>query len=262
MNDLLHIQLETTNHCNAKCLFCPQYKFAEKGFMTDELYEKILDEALKLPNLAEVIPMLTGEPFLDKKFISRLRKLREMFPTIAIEVYTNGSLLVDDVIHQLKDIPGVRYSVSLNGLNPETRKRIMGLDDYWEVVRAFKTMEKLGVKYRATMVAYPEISREEFKGFIESGGTVIQYQSWAGTQYPYERRRWTCCPRAVNGMTIRYNGDVILCCFDPFGEVTFGNLNTETIEEIWQSQKHKEYQIMHKQGRGNELPMCEHCTEG
>jgi radical SAM protein with 4Fe4S-binding SPASM domain len=262
MKDLLCIQLETTNHCNAKCKFCPHYKFTEKGFMTDELYDKILDEAKRLPNLAEIIPMLTGEPFLDKKFIPRLKKLREMFPNIAIEVYTNGSLLKDEIIQQLKDIPSVRYSVSLNGLNPETRKTIMGLDDYWDVVFAFKTMERLGIKYRATMVAYPELSREEMKGFIESGGTVIQYQSWAGTQYPYERRRWTSCARAINGMTIRYNGDVVLCCFDPFGEVTFGNLNNETIEEIWQSDKHQEYALAHKQGRGNELLKCEQCTEG
>jgi radical SAM protein with 4Fe4S-binding SPASM domain len=63
-------------------------------------------------------------------------------------------------------------------------------------------------------------------------------------------------------MTIRYNGDVVLCCFDPFGEVTFGNLNNETIEEIWKGDKHQEYALTHKQGRGNELLRCESCTEG
>jgi radical SAM protein with 4Fe4S-binding SPASM domain len=262
MKDLLFMQVETTNHCNAHCIFCPHHEFKEKGFMTDELYDKILNEAKQLPNLTEFIPMLTGEPFLDKKFIPRLRKLRETLPNVDIEIYTNGSLLTDEVIFQLKEIPNVRYSISLNGLNPGTRDAIMGLKDYWEVIRAFKTMERLGIKYRATMVGYPTISQEEMKGFVESGGTVIQYQSWAGTQYPYERRRWTSCVRAVNGMTVRYNGDVILCCFDPFGEVTFGNLNNETIEEVWKSEKHREYQMMHKQGRGNELPKCAQCTEG
>ena len=262
MNDLQYIQLETTNHCNAKCRFCPHYKFEKKGFMSDELYDKILSEAQQLPNLAEIIPMLTGEPFLDKKFIPRLAKLREMFPNIAIEVYTNGSLLTEAVVAQLKDIPNVRYSVSLNGLNPDTRKAVMGLDDYFDVVLGVKAMERVGIKYRVTMVAYPEIPREEMKAFIDSGGMVIQYQSWAGTQYPYERRRWTSCARALTAMTVRYNGDVTLCCFDPFGEVSFGNLNTETIEEIWTSDKHREYQTMHKQGRGNEMPMCENCTEG
>lgn len=262
MNDLLALQVETTNHCNAKCLFCPHHKFEIKGFMEQSLYEKIINEASKLPNLQIFHPMLTGEPFLDKQIIARLKLAREKLPNVEIEIYTNGSLLSDQIIYQLKDIPHLRLSISLNGLKPETRKKVMGLDDYWSVIQAFKTMERLNIKYRATMVAYPEINREEIEAFIESGGFAIQYQSWAGIQYPYNRRRWTSCPRAINQMTVLYTGQVCLCCFDPFGEINFGDLNKQTIEEIWTSPKHREYQMMHKQGRGNEMPKCQSCTEG
>lgn len=262
MNDLLYLQVETTNHCNAKCLFCPQHKFKQKGFMEQDLYEKIVDEATRLPNLMMFHPMLTGEPFLDKRFMERLRFARTRLPNVEIEIYTNGTLLTDEIIYQLQGMPLLRLSVSLNGLKPETRKKVMGLNDYWAVVQSFKLMERLNIKYRATMVAYPEISQEEVAAFIESGGTAIRYQSWAGTQYPYERRRWTACPRAINQMTVLYTGDVCLCCFDPFGEINFGSLKTETIEEVWNSSRHKEYQTMHKQGRGHELPKCEACSEG
>lgn len=230
--------------------------------MTDDLYAKILLEASQLPNLSTFIPMLTGEPFMDKQFVDRLRLARNKLPHVGLEVYTNGSLLTAETIEAMKGIPNLRFSVSLNGMSPETRKRIMGLDDYWQVIQSLKAMERAGIKYRTTMVAYPDIPQEEIKSFIEAGGTAIQYQSWAGTQYPYDRRRWTSCARAINYMTIRYNGDVCLCCFDPFGEVTFGNLNESTIEEIWLSEKHKEYQNLHKKGRGNELPKCRSCTEG
>lgn len=260
MNDLLYLQVETTNHCNAQCLFCPHYKIEPKGFMSQELYEKIIDEASRLPNLTMFHPMLNGEPFLDKKFMDRLRLAREKLPNAEMEIYTNGSLLTDEIIYQLKDM-NLRLSISLNGLKPETRKTVMGLDDYWHVVQAMKLMESVGVKYRTTMVAYPEISQEEIAGFIESGGMAIRYQSWAGAQYPYERRRWTQCARAINQMTVLYTGDVCLCCFDPFGEVNFGNLNVESMEAIWHSSQHQEYQTMHKQGRGNELPKCCSCTE-
>jgi radical SAM protein with 4Fe4S-binding SPASM domain len=230
--------------------------------MGQGLYEKIIEQASHLPNLTTFQPMLNGEPFLDKAFIERLKLARAKLPNAEIEIYTNGSLLTDEVIYQLKEITNLRLSVSLNGLKPETRKTVMGLDDYWGVVQAFKLMERLGIKYRATMVAYPEISREEITGFIESGGTAIQYQSWAGIQYPYERRRWTSCARVINQMTVLYTGDVCLCCFDPFGEVNFGNLNVESMEAVWNGSQHKEYQIMHKQGRGQEMAKCCSCTEG
>lgn len=229
--------------------------------MDDQLYEKIIDEASRLPNIMTFHPMLNGEPFLDKKIMDRVRLARTKLPKAEIEIYTNGSLLTQDIIEQLAQISGLRLSVSLNGLKPETREKMMGLNDYWEVVRSMKAMESLGIKYRTTMVAYPEINRAEVEGFVESGGTAIQYQSWAGVQYPYDRRRWTSCPRVINQMTVLFTGVVCLCCFDPFGEVTFGNLNTETIEEIWQSNRHREYQSMHKQGRGQELPKCQACTE-
>lgn len=262
MKELQYLQVETTNHCNGKCLFCPQHEFTEKGFMTDELYAKILDEASQLPNLKMFHPMLTGEPFLDKKFMSRLLMARDKLSNVEIELYTNGSLLTEEIVSQLSTISNLHLSVSLNGLNPETRKKLMGLDDYWHVIQMFKLMETVGVKYRATLVAYPEVSLEEVRGFIESGGTAICYQSWAGTQYPYQRKRWTSCPRAINQITVLYTGEVCLCCFDPFGEINFGNLNKQTIEEVWNNDYHKEYQSMHKQGRGHELPKCKACTEG
>jgi radical SAM protein with 4Fe4S-binding SPASM domain len=261
MNDLLYLQVETTNHCNAKCLFCPQGQFKEKGFMAQELYEKIVEEASRLPNLTTFHPMLTGEPFMDKHFMERLKLSRAKLPDAEIEIYTNGSFLNADLVHQLAAIPKLRLSVSLNGLSPETREKVMGLKDYWTVVQAFKLMDRLGLRYRATMVAYPEISQDEVKAFIESGGTAIRYQSWAGIQYPYERKRWTSCPRAINQMTVLYTGVVCLCCFDPFGDINFGNLNDQTIEEVWKTSRHQEYQSMHKQGRGHELEKCSACTE-
>lgn len=262
MNDLLAIQLETTNLCNSNCRFCPHSDFKEYGTMDDALYRSILEQAAKLPSLSLFIPMLTGEPFLDPNFVDRLHLAKQLLPNAEMDVYTNGSFLTEETIQAVKDIPGLRFSISLNGMSPETRKRIMGLDDYWKVVQSMKALDLAGVKYRATMVAYPDISREECKSFIEAGGTVIQYQSWAGLEYPYDRRRWTQCARVINYMTIRYTGDVCLCCFDPFGEESYGNLNEQTIEEIWTSNKHREYQNLHKQGKGNEIPKCHQCTEG
>jgi len=262
MNSLLGIQCETTNLCNSHCLFCPHSQFKEHGIMEDALYLSILEQAAKLPNLSLFIPMLTGEPFMDTDLVNRLRLARAKLPNIDLEVYTNGSLLTTTIIEEVKDISGLRFNVSLNGMSPETRRRIMGLDDYWKVVQALKAMERVGIKYRTTMVAYPDISREELASFVEAGGTVIQYQSWAGIQYAYERRRWTSCARALNYMTIRYNGDVPLCCFDPFGDVSFGNLNEQTMEEIWENSEHRRYQRLHKLGKGNELALCKNCTEG
>lgn len=262
LNELAVLQLESTNLCNAKCQFCQHSGFTEFGTMTDELYKKIIDEASKLPSLKTLIPMLTGEPFCDEKIVERIRYAQERMPWVNIQLYTNGSLLTFELIQELKRIPCFGLSVSLNGMTPETREKVMGLNDWVHVVRLVKYAEQIKLPYRVTMVAYPEISQKEIEFFVQSGGMVIQYQSWAGQQFPYKRNRWTSCIRALSYMTVRYTGDVCLCCFDPFSKVKFGNLNNQTIEEIWTSKSHTEYLVKHREGRGNMLPLCESCTEG
>lgn len=230
--------------------------------MTDNLYKNIIDEASGLPRLYTFIPMLTGEPFCDKQIIDRIKYAREKMPWVNIQLYTNGSLLTFEILQQLKEISNFNLSISLNGLDPRTRKQIMGLQDWSHVIRMAHYAEEIKLLYRVTMVACPEVPPDELKNFIKSGGMAIQYQSWAGQQYPYKRNRWTSCIRALNHMTVRYNGDANLCCFDPFGKVSFGNLNNQTIEEIWNSPRRQEYILKHKVGEGNKLELCDSCTEG
>ncbi len=261
MKELSILQIETTNLCQASCIFCQHDKFTEFGTMTDELYEKIITEASGL-KLHTFIPMLTGEPFCDKQIIDRIKYARLKMPWVNIQLYTNGSLLTLAILDGLKKIPDFSLSISLNGLNPETRKKVMGLDDWGHVIQMAHYAEQIKLPYRVTLVATPEVSEEERVNFIKAGGMVIQYQSWAGQQYPYKRNRWTSCVRALNHMTIRYNGDANLCCFDPFGKVSFGNLNEKTITEIWQSPERQRYILKHKTGEGHKLPMCDSCTEG
>ena len=194
--------------------------------MTDELYKKIVLQASELPDLRVFIPMLTGEPFCDKKIMTRLRFAREKLPRTLIEIYTNGSLLTEDIARELKAISGLRISVSLNAATPLTREWIMGLSDYQNVVESIKYMEELGLPVRTTMVDYPGIEPDEIATFLDAGGMCIQYQSWCGEQYPYDRKRRTSCPRAMNYMTILYTGEVCLCCFDP---VSYTHLTLPTI---------------------------------
>ncbi len=261
INELVVLQIETTNLCNAKCSFCQHRKFTEFGTMTDELYKKIIDKASQLPNLQIFIPMLTGEPFCDPQIIDRIKYARERMPWVGIQLYTNGSFLTYGIIQELKKILNFSLSISLNGLKIETREKLMGLKDWPHVIKMANYAEQINLPYRVTMVAYPEADPKEISTFIKVGGMAIQYQSWAGQQYPYKRNRWNSCVRALNHMTIRYNGDANLCCFDPFGKVSFGNLNNSTIEEIWESPKRQDYVSRHKEGKGSILPLCDSCTE-
>jgi MoaA/NifB/PqqE/SkfB family radical SAM enzyme len=262
MNELLSVQLETTNICNAKCLFCPHDKFEHFGVMQEHLFRKIVDDLATVDTLETFIPMLTGEPFCDKDFISRLRYAREKLPNVRFELYTNGGLLTEKIADELLTVSDLHINISVNGIKPQTRLDMTGLDDFWKLYRTIQYMQNKGMSLRFSAVAHPAMSIEEQAEFVRSGGIMIQYQSWAGEIYPYERKRWTSCVRAKNTLTVNYLGQVCLCCFDPFCKQQMGDLTTESVGEVWTNEKRKEYQRLHNVGRGNELPLCRRCTEG
>ena len=256
------MQVETTNACNADCIFCPHNQFDKIGIMGDVLYEKIVQDASQY-HLNIFIPMLTGEPFCDRRIIERIRLARELMPRTQIMIYSNGSLIMDGDIENLANMGNIKFNISLNGASVKTRQKLMGLND-WEIVKSkVIRMDGLGLLDAVSMVWYPTLSIEELKDFSELPRSIgIRFQSFAGENYRYKRTVPTSCRRVTESLTVMWHGQVNLCCFDPFGRVNFGNLNSQTIEEIWNSPLHLEYLAAHKENRGQEMRLCESCTEG
>lgn len=256
------LQVETTNICNAHCLFCPHDRLPIYGTMSDALYEKILKDASQY-NVKIFIPMMTGEPFCDKGIIDRIRLARELLPRAEIKLYTNGSLITYDDIDALKEIPYLELSISINGGNTNTRQKLMDLGDY-EVIKAkMHYMVDVGIDVSTTIVSFPTVTPDEIGELARMPNpTSIRFQSFAGHMYRYQRKQPTSCRRVYNNIAIQYDGNVCLCCFDLFGEVTFGNMQEMTLQEVWDNPLHQEYMKAHSEGRGQEMALCESCTEG
>ena len=60
------VQIESTNICNAKCVFCPRDEMQRRqGIMTVELFRKIVDECADL-GITHVRMHNYGEAFMDR----------------------------------------------------------------------------------------------------------------------------------------------------------------------------------------------------
>ena len=67
------------------------------------------------------------------------------------------------------------------------------------------------------------------------------------------------CTRPFSQLVIRPTGEISLCCNDALGKYTMGDLNVQTISEIWNSEKFKSVrEEMLKNGRKN-LMLCNQC---
>ena len=230
--------------------------------MSNELFEKILNDARDIDTLETIIPMLTGEPFIDKEFLIKLRLINNILPGKNIIVYTNGSFLNEEILNELNVIKNLDINVSLNGNCKETRKRLMGLDDYDHVVKMISIYSKFGNPFNVSFVAEPSVENKELQEFYQKWGIhsqLIKFSNFAGENFDAENPM-THCIRAIEQMTVLFDGKVSLCCLDSPAEIIFGDLNKQTVKEIWESEERQRYVKGHLNGKI--MTRCDNCTGG
>lgn len=257
------VQVETTNYCNAHCVFCLHDRIKKHIHMDESLYRKIVDDAAQY-RLHYFIPMMNGEPFMDPNIMARLRYARgKLRPETVIRLFINGSIVTKKQIDEMAELGNISLDVSINGPNREIRQTLMGLDDFDEVKEKIKYIHGKGMLDHASAVWFPTLTIEDINALGQFPKPLaLVMHNWAGELYPYRRLKPTNCIRVSDVCGILADGRVSLCCFDPFCKVKLGDMNNMTLKEVWESPEHQRYLDYHRQSRGQELPLCRHCTQG
>jgi len=264
------LQVETGNYCNSHCTFCPVPKLRRaRGFMSDELYRKIVDDAAaNLPKLDRFLPFLNGEPFLDPKMLERVAYANEKIPKTQIHIYTNGTLLTPELVDKFKTVRIDQLVLSLNADTPETYKKLMGLD-FEDTVKKIDYLVKnkpANMKITISVIEWlvPKIevfgmlTRWKDKADIIS----VPLKNWAGddrvpqvSEYAMTNPCWR-----LEQFFVLWDGKVCLCCMDAEGQEIMGDMNTQTILEVFNTKKYQDYRVLHRTRRRNELPLCKNCS--
>lgn len=285
----LQLQVETTNVCDAACVFCPYPVMQRpKGTMPMDLFRKIVDEAATIPAIERLTLTGLGETLLDRFLVERIRYARQVLPNgVAIDLYTNGSMLRPKTTDALIDAGLDVLYVSLNATNAEKRKEIMALDDFDRVVgyiqyahAAFEAKAERegltgpnrqrwrcivkGVASKDLMeVGEHEQFQEQWGGDWNKGGAAYLHLegNWAGAMGAKMRTTPRgACHRALQQIMVLRTGEVSLCCFDSEGAVILGDLRTQTLREVYNGQPALGIREAHMEGRRSELALCRTCT--
>lgn len=112
---VLHLNLEVTKHCNAKCDFC-NYWHTRK--------EEKLDDYLPVIRRINpfVVSLTGGEPLLRKDITKIIRRLSSNFKLTYLCLVTNGSLLTVQKAKELWEAGLHQLSISLNYLGEKQDK--------------------------------------------------------------------------------------------------------------------------------------------
>ena len=111
----LHVDIEVSSVCNAKCGFCPHSDEKvdfEKSYMSLNMFKDIIDEIEG--NVPAIKLNLRGEPTLHREFIQMLDYVKGKF--IDVRINTNGFLNHIPTINKIVDVCD-NISISVNSYN-------------------------------------------------------------------------------------------------------------------------------------------------
>lgn len=273
--EYLELQLETVTTCSAKCHFCvyPSVSVFRAGKLMDMgLFKKLIDEAVGIPQIESFVLHGLGEPMLDRYLIDRIRYIRERSKH-NIEVYTHGIHMSPEKFDAMKGAGLSTLVVSLNAVNQEQHQKIMGVSGKFGVASnnaqyAIDHSDGMCVQVHAVVNGdyFTQDDMLEFYkrwGHVQRGGSglVVQEGNWADdnrTIRPFDGN--AKCPRALRQIYVMATGEVTTCCFDPTGKQVFGNLNNQTIREVYNSPEYVAFRGAHDIHQAGKYSICRDCT--
>jgi hypothetical protein len=242
------VQIEATNICNAKCTFCPRDDMKRRqGIMDMALYRKIVDECAAL-GIGHVRMHNYGEAFVDKKLPEKIAYAKSRgIPEVG--VITNGSLLGPDVAQAVIEAGLDAINISLDAAGKDTFESTRVGLKYDKVIANVEGLvrirRELGRKRPKLILSFvrQDNSAEE-QAFIDHWSAVAdkihitELHNWAGTLKRRSDVNFPCYRQWLT-FTALWDGRVSLCCADLDGHVVLGDLNTQTIADIWNSEAYR-----------------------
>lgn len=266
----LFLDIEVTSACNLKCPFCATTYLGnsmKKGFISEELVKKIIDEGAK-EGLYGVKFNIRGEPLLHKQ-IDKFVKYAKDAGFVDVYFNTNALLLDENMALRLIDAKLDRISISAEGYTKEVYDKYRVGSNFDTVVKNIVNLQalkkKLGVEYpkvRIQTVLLDEIKEilPEYKAFWSELADEVAYLDFRDKGGVKEDIvcDWAC-PQLWQRMAIFFDGSILPCNFDTEGYFDLGNANEISIKEAWLSQKNNGYRKIHQNGESHKIKACNAC---
>jgi len=276
------VQIQTQAGCNGRCIFCPNADVTKSGIemgrMSFELFQRIIDQIAET-GPRRIMPYLQNEPLGDQRIPEFVQYIAERIPAATTLITTNGTKLTEEMGERLVDAGLKRLKVSLQSLDDEVNRAIMGYDatPVVENVLAFKRLlkrKRSKLDLRVSMIvtscnaAEINVARRFWKrhgvrlvtSALENRGGNIENAEELNPGKAMARMG--DCIRPSREMCVLFDGRVVLCCVDWYRTVVAGDLSTQTVSEVWNGPVFEAVRKGLRGSGGPELPdICIRCTE-
>lgn len=234
----MKIQFESATACQAHCTFCPKDQMTRpKGQMSDELFHKIIKEGKEI-RYSFFVPFLNGEPFLFPKIWEWLDYMQK--EKVRVHLYTNAEFMDVNRLIKYNNISVI--CCSINAATKETYDKVVRGPDFNKVEKNVKELfKKSKLKQLFASMVIVEANQHEVKLFKKKWGKHAifgEFKNWGGEIHDKLEKKNTDyhrvpCYSLLNAITILWDGRVVPCCLDYDGQQILGDVNKNTLQEIW-----------------------------
>ena len=269
------VLLETASFCQLKCTMCArQFDPRDWGRMSDVLARKIIDEVLEGAPWVRMWFCYFGEPLVAKKIglYQRIRYAKERGLRRAA-INTNGNLLDDKCFHDLLEAGLDEIYIGIDASTKDTyeqKVRIGG--DYDVLMRNIhnaidKNDGRMQISVQFAVLDVNKHELDDFKAYWADYPVQIYVRpkmtwiNYLDDEIGVDHSKRHACAWIFDSINVNENGKVPFCINDWEGKHVHGDLNTESIFDVWQKKVYP-FLVAHAAGAWDRLPeFCQTCPD-
>jgi len=260
------LYIETTNLCNARCVFCYYPKVhgtMPVKYMDMSLFKDIVQDYVQMGGREISLTPTIADPLVDKMIDERLKYI-DSSPIKKLRFYSNFISFRSKIREAFQGMSNTSFNIgiSMTGFNREMYHKLMGVDSYTKVMNNLKALSEI-VKSNPNVNAH--LVLRKYKGDAGETDRMAQfcrdhgfgchfenvYDTWGGlmeediknNEYLQGRIRTRLprtkpCEVTYRKPLITVDGDYKVCeCRDVFGELVIGNVKETPFSKLWVSQE-------------------------
>lgn len=288
------ISIEPTTACNLRCPECPSGLRAfsrPTGNLRSDFFRKTIDELHR--DLSFLIFYFQGEPYINPDFLEMVKYASQR--GIYTITSTNGHFLNEENARKTIESGLDRLIISVDGSTQEVYEQYRKSGKLEVVLQGARNVVKWKKALKSKtphlifqfLVVRPnehqipeiyklaeEIGIDEVKlktaqiydyaqgnPLIPNQDRYSRYRKQADGSYRIKNQLLNHCWKLWHACVITWDGVVVPCCFDKDAKYRMGNLQEQSLREVWQQEPYREFRQQLLKGR-DKIDICTNCTEG
>ncbi len=289
-----NVKVEVSSLCNARCVYCahslPDHGGIWQGNMTMELFEKVVDDLKQFPEKPKQMETyMFGEPLCNPLLPRMISCAKRERVVDRITFTTNALLMTPERIDALMETDGIDIiRISLQGLDAKSYYDTCGVRiDFDQFLNNLKYLYdhkgKCSIRMKIADLALKGIEngKEKFESlFGDKADSVfiehilplyddVDYDEidkqikdtvMCGRENVVTNHIHKVCHRPFFRVRVAANGLVTSACCDTPHDIIYGDINKESLYDIWNGEKHRAFLKMQLEGKRFMHPSCKGCV--